>query len=226
MLEVDRVIPFLLIVGIAAARPPAATVQAELDDPAGWTFHREKDGVKVYGKPIPSMARQGWMGVLKLPADLDPTRLFTVICDIENHENLSDSLEDSKVVRRVNGVVEYFQVMKPPALVPVSPRYWVSRSREQANLDGEAGHYKRAWDSAGPGELADIRAEVNERFPKAIEVVTSGSWELDPQSDGSVDLVYRTVADPGGNLPESLADNLSGRTLPDNIHRFVKAARR
>jgi hypothetical protein len=207
------------------ARPTAAEVQSELNDDVGWQRHSEKGEVTLYTKPIPALDKSAWKGTLVLPSDADPTRVFAAICDIDNHENFSDSLEDSAVVRRVNGVMEYYQIMKPPPLIPMSTRFWVSLSAIENDVGGEAGHLRRAWDSAGPDELQDIRASVLERFPRAIEVLTHGSWELDPQPDGTSLLIYRTVADPGGAIPEGLANSLSGRTLPDNMRRFVNAGR-
>ena len=226
-----------LLIGLLLACLPAraeslarldAAVHRMLDDDSGWRRVRDPDGdgITVYEKALPSLGLSAFKGVKVLDPAIDPRDLFAVIEDLEGQTRFAPLLLESKVVSKAPDSLAYYQVLRPPRMVPGSERFWVCTSQVFRDLGGEAGHVKRAWSVAPDGVMGEVRAQLAQRYDKAIEVeLTHGSWELDPEPDGTVLYIYRTVSHPGGSIPAGLARMLSSRTLPDNMIAFEGAAR-
>jgi hypothetical protein len=230
-------LPVAVLLASLAGAPPAragslarldAAVHRVLDDDAGWRLHREPDGdgITIFEKRVPGSGLTAFKGVKVLDPAVDPQSMFTVIEDIEGQARFAPMLLESTVVAQAADSLAYYQVMRPPRLVPGSERFWVCTSQIERDLGGEPGHQKRSWSAAPAGEMDRAHADLRARYAKAIEVeYTHGSWELDPQPDGTVLYIYRTVTHPGGSVPDGLARMLSSRTLPDNMLSFERAAK-
>lgn len=228
---------FVLAVGLLAAivgpTPARAGVDllnerihALLDGEAGWRHHKTVGEITVYSKPVPSLGLTAFKGVMTLPADVDPERLFSVLCAVEQQGRVAPMIVESKVFARTPDSLAYYQVIRPPKLVPGTHRFVVQTGRIQRDLGGEPGHHKRMWSAAPEGAHPDTHAALRAKYKGVQEItVTHGTWELDPQSDGTVHYIYRGVSHPGGSVPDGLARMLSSRTLPDNMMDFLNAAR-
>ena len=132
-------------------------------------------------------------------------------------------------MRRDVAGIDFYQVLKAPPLVAGAQRYWFVHTELERDLNGVKGHHRRCWSKLAVSELADERAAVAKRYPSAMEVaVTHGCWEVLPAvGDGTpARLRYRTVSDPGGHLPASLAAMLTSRALPENLAVFLRQAAR
>lgn len=201
-------------------------VHAVLDDESGWTVHKKDGEITVYSKPVPALGLTAFKGVMTLPSGVDPAALFRVICDLEGQGKVSPMLVESKVFERSGDSLAYYQVIRPPKLVPGSHRFVVQTGRILRDVGGEPGHNKRMWSAAPEGAFASTHAAILGTYEGAVEVTTThGTWELDPQPDGTVRYIYRAVSHPGGSIPDGLARMLSSRTLPDNMRDFLDAAR-
>ncbi len=211
--------------GPAAAGALDRSVLATLQSPAGWTELRtDSDGLVVRSKP--ATGRTAFQGELPLPASVDRDRLWRLLSDIDGHTKHGDQLAEAKVFLRQGKAMEYFQVMVPPPLMPGSQRYWFGHTELEDAVGGNPAHRRRCWSGLPPGEAAAARAGVKARHPRAIEgPMTHGCWELRPTAQGH-SLVYTTVSDPGGSVPDVVARSLTSRTLPDNMRNFVRAAQR
>lgn len=216
----------MVLIPLASAGDPAA-VQAELDAEEGWTLHAQhsESGITVYSKPIVAAGVLGFKGIKTLAPGVTSDALLTLITDVGKHDDFNDALEDSVVFHQEGETTEYYQVLKPPPLVPVSARFWLSRGEALRDIDGVEGHHKRIWNSLSPDARPEVRAELSERYPKAMELVsTHGSWEMIPAGDGTTTLVYRSVGDPGGAVPPAMVALMSGRLLPSTMVSFESAA--
>ncbi len=201
-------------------------VHALLDDATGWKHHKSVGEITVYSKPVPSLGLTAFKGIMTLPSDVNPERLFSVICAVEEQGKVAPMIVETNVFSRSGTSMAYSQVIRPPKLVPGSHRFVVQTGRIERNVDGEPGHHKRMWSAAPEGAHADIHAALRNKYKGAEEItVTHGTWELDPQPDGTVLYIYRGVSHPGGSVPDGLARMLSSRTLPNNMMDFLRAAR-
>lgn len=221
-----------LLLGAGLARPAAAgldsAVHAELREASGWALREQGDDppVTVYARALSSLPHTAFKGVLKVPTDVDPATLWRVINRIDGHHAVGSALAESKTVWRKGSSSQFYQVMKPPPLVASAQRFWIADALEERDLGGQAGHHRRCWSVVRAGEAAEVRAGIRGRYPAATEVPMShGCWELLPEAGGGATLVYTTVSDPGGSVPDSVARALSAHTLPDNMMSFVRAAR-
>lgn len=214
---------WFVVSGVAAA-PSTAQVQAALHDDAGWKSDGVKEGVAVYTKPIAGSELSAWKGVRVAAVDVGV--LWRLICDVGNHDQVSDMLHETKVLASQGDRTDYYQVSKSPRFVPVSERYWVNYAVMTVDLDGQPGHNRRTWNSIeDTTPYTGVIDGILGRYPEAIRLAaTHGSWTLRPLSDGNVEITYRTFSDPGGAVPSSVMDYLSGRSLPDNILQFEQAA--
>lgn len=215
-----------ILLGPAIAAPGAAKIQAVLHDDAGWNHDGNKDGVTIYTKPMPGSELSAWKGVRI--ASVDAGVLWTLICDVGNHDQVSDMLHETRVLARTGDRTDYYQVSKSPRFVPVSERYWVNYARVSLDMGGTPGHHRRTWNSIeDTAPYASVIDGILTRYPDAIRLAaTHGSWEIRPLPDGKVEITYRTFSDPGGAVPSSVMDYLSGRSLPNNILQFEEAAKR
>ena len=213
---------------IAGAGGLASGIHAELATTTGWTVHDADagEGIRILSRPIPSLGLTAFRGELEVPVGVSSERLWSLIGGIEAHIRLSDNLAESRVFSREGLRLEYYQVLKPPPLLAGSTRFWVNHSAETRAINGNPNHHRRCWSNLPVGEATAIRADIQQRFPGAIEVpLTHGCWEIERDANGKTWLRYTTVSDPGGSVPPSLAKYLSARTLPENMLTFVRAAR-
>ncbi len=213
------------LAALATAGPSADQIQALLDDDAGWRSGGTKEGVEVYQKDVPGVDVLAWKGVRVM--DVDRDMIWALITDVGNHDQVSDMLHETAVLSRSGARMDYYQVSRSPRFVPVSERYWFNYAVETRDVGGEPGHHKRTWNSLPDvAPYADTLAAVRGRYPDAVPLaLTHGSWELVPGPGERTTIIYRTVSDPGGAIPTSIMDYISGKSLPNNILQFEEAAK-
>jgi hypothetical protein len=205
----------------------ATDVHKTLAAESGWAHHEtHDDGLVVYAKPVPELGLQAFRGIKTMRDGVDADVLFSLIHNVDDHDKISGSLHESTVLWEDKpNSVHFFQVLKKPSGLPVTERYWFNEGVSERNINGEAGHHKRTWSSFDPAKYPEAQAYVSETYPDAIPVgCTYGTWETLPQADGSLVLVYTTLSHPGGKIPDWVINTLSGRTLPDNMRSFERAA--
>lgn len=192
----------------------AADVQASLHDDSGWSHvSTHASGTQVYTKDIPAVELPAWKGVYAL--DVDSEELFSLVCDLEGHVDVSDQLLESRVIASRGMVTDFYQVMKSPGPL-ISKRFWLNRSRTYRDHSGPGCH-RRTWDALAEDKYTKVRDVLAENYPDAVVVTfTHGSWEITPDQ-----LIYRTVSHPGGNVPPNAFATLSGKNLPNNMMNFV-----
>lgn len=213
------------VVDVAEAGTVDRQVHDELGQAAGWT-HSHTDGtVQVSKKSLKTVGTTAWMGETTLPDTVSARSLFRLLEATETHASFNRTLTESVVLDRSNGVTTFYQVVRPPAYVPLSERWWVCRAVNELDADGTPGHLRRLWSSVPSHEPVAIREKLASRYPSALEIPFShGRWDLEPLPDGSTKLTYRIVTDPGGGVPRVIASRFAGRSVADNIRTMVDAA--
>ena len=206
----------------------AAEVQAALDADAGWEVHKldAKGDVDVYIKEIPGLEVPGFRGekIMDVSGDL----LFAAIIDIAHQAGMSDDipLKESHIISETATTIDFWQYLDVPGWTFANDRFWFCHGVIMRDHGGP-GHHKWTWDklegSAYPKQLEAAKAIDEDAVETALN---HGSWEVIPQSDGKVKLVYRVVSNPGGKLPKSAQKLATGTTLPDNLLQMEEEAKR
>lgn len=214
----------LLLLLSSALAADADAIHERLASDDGWTFHTESEGVKVYKKDIPELGLPGFKGVKVIDSDVDIDRLYEIIQDVGNQDKVNKVLYESKVLGRSGSRVDFVQVMDSPPMI--SDRYWFNATTEELDVGGVEGHHVRRWSPYDPSRYPDEFARIQSTYPDAVHIdQTYGAWELAPQADGSTLLIYRVVSHPGGSLSPALFSTVTGKTLPNNLLVFEKAAK-
>ena len=209
----------------ASTLSPSA-IQALLDADGGWTLlDADADGVALYQKSVTGHGVLAYKGVR--PVAVGPQALFDTICDVPAHKAISGGvLAESVVLHKSESALHYYQVMRSPAWVPISDRYWFLQSSIRRDIGGRVGHHKRAWNPLDTTKYSEAHGAVVSRFPDAVQVtLNSGSWEVQPGKTAADSvLIYRIFSHPGGNISDSVASQVSQRSLPENMLKFEAAA--
>lgn len=202
------------------------TIHSLLDQDAGWAARADlsRDGVSVASRTMPDPSVPAFRGLLEVAAPA--IALWDTIYDVAGHKAVSGMLHESRVLWDNGTTMHYYQVSKVPAWVPVSERYWFLQSQSTRDRGGVAGHNKRAWNPLdAAATYPEALAQVQARYPGSVSPkFNHGSWEVIPQGAARCTLVYRIWSHPGGNISDSLAYQMSSRTLPDNLLNFKRAA--
>lgn len=212
----------------ALADPGAAAVQKSLDSDAGWEVHKldAKGGVDVYKKTIPGVDIPAFKGIKVM--DVDGDKLFAAIIDFPNQVGLSKDipLTHSVILKNSGSVIDFWQYLDVPGWTLANDRFWFARAHITRNIGGTAGHHKQTWQHIDAGAWPDALAKAKSIDDDAVMTpLNYGSWEVIPQADGRVQVIYRVVSDPGGVLPKAAQAIATGKTLPDNLLQFEAAAK-
>ncbi len=203
----------------------AQSMQLLLDEPQGWRLHAEKGRVRVFQKKIEPLDLTAYMGRMVLSPEATPDALFGALVDVDRHAEVNNLLVDSRRLSWDGHTRDFCQIMRGPRFVPIAKRFWFSRSTESRNVDGTRGRHRGAWLRLPPTAYPEVRAEFAGRYRGAVEVPLSfGAWESWPLPEGGFEVTFRTVSDPGGSIPNFLANWATRRALPENMLRFEAAA--
>lgn len=217
--------PIFVVVEAAPVAPLAHPVHAELGAEAGWTHAYTTGDVAVYKKPLKSVNQTAWMGQTTLPDEIAPEDFFSLLVDTDSHEQYNRSLAESVVLDRTDGITTFYQVVKTPPYVPLSDRWWIAQAQSIRDADDTPGHLRRMWATLPSSARPAVRAQLLEAYPGAIEIAFSaGRWDLIPRADGSTQLIYRIVTDPGGAVPRALSSRFAGRSVAENLESILTAA--
>ncbi len=217
--------PALVAVQAAPTPPLAHPVHAELGAEAGWLHAYTSGDVVVYKKPLTSVHQTAWMGKTTLPTEITPEAFFALLVDTDSHDQYNRALAESVVLDRVDGITTFYQVVKTPPYVPLSDRWWIAQAQSVRDVDDTPGHLRRMWATLPSSERPAVQSQLRAAYPGAIEIdFSAGRWDLIPQVDGSTELVYRIVTDPGGAVPRALSSRFAGRSVAENLESMLKAA--
>lgn len=167
-----------------------AAITASADD---WKPERDRNGIQVYTRRVEGIAFKQYKGITTLKAPLPA--VLAVIEDIEAAPEWVDSCERMELVERISPT-ESYTYSYVPAPWPVKDRDAVVHNI--ISQDPKT-FIVTITQQAAPDKKA--------RTKKAVRVERiEGLWILTPKKDGSTELVYQVLSDPGGGLPAWLVN--------------------
>jgi hypothetical protein len=216
----------LITTPLTAQAMTPAEIQAALDSDSGWKLYKEdaKGGVDVYKKDIPGLDVPGFKGTKIM--DVSGDKLFEVIIDIAHQAGMSKDipLKQSHIISRTATTIDFWQYLDVPGWTLANDRFWFCHGVIIKDHGGP-GHHKWTWDRLDGSAFPKQRAAALAIDDDAVETgLNHGSWEIIPQGNGTVMLIYRVISNPGGKLPKSAQSLATGTTLPDNLLQMESEA--
>jgi len=170
-----------------------------------WKLAKDRRGVKVYTKREGSMKLKKSKTIATVTASVD--EVYKWLTDIENHKEWMDKVATSEVLAKPseNEVIAYYVAKAPwPASDrDIVVRYTLSKGTNTKKV-------------ISVKEETGFKPEVDGlvRVP-----MTNSQWVVSDIGDGKVKIIYETISDPGGNVPDWMANTAA----EDNPFNTVSA---
>lgn len=213
----------LLIVALAHAAPPPATVRAAMQLETNWedmgTRSTEVGPVRLRHLMLEGVdCLEG-----SATTGLSPEALMKVATNVE--DNLAWTSSDmtlSEALHRDGQRVQYLQVLNNPP--PISDRYWYLEGHVQT----EGGVHAFAWDKLdGATAFPERHRTLLAEHSGAVEVAYNlGSWAFLPQPDGRTLARFRSCTDAGGRVPRWAGEAAAKALTPNNLVDLITYAGR
>lgn len=174
---------FLLIVGATFL------VHAQED---GWKLSKDKNGISIYLKAAEGSALKDYRASMNVKASIE--EVSAIIFDVSTYPEWTYKVKTSELIKTEGEKIFYYIVAKAPM---VSDRDAVAVMEKSS--DGE---YVRFDFKAAN----DLKAEVD-----GLVRITDmhGYWKLKDNGDGTTYVQQFVHTDPGGNIPDWLANTTS-----------------
>lgn len=167
-------------------------MQGSLFAQNGWQLERDKHGIKVYTRKAQASNMKDSRAIAIVNSD--SKEVLSMLTDFENHWKWMDRIKISRTLKKIsdNEFYVYYEAIAP---WPVSNRDIVTKYKIRMSPDG-----KVTLDAiAEPHYIPEKNGIV--RIPESVS-----SWEIIPMEDNKVQIVFTSHSDPGGNIPDWLAN--------------------
>lgn len=175
-------ISFLLFIGLS----PAFTQN-------GWDLKLNKDGIKVYTKLEPGSSFDAFKGIGELPASVDEVANF--LNTVSEYTKVFPDNSEAREIKRVNENTFFFY-SRTKAPWPVDDRDGVYESVKKVNTDGSI--------------IITLTSKhtMVQRYDGVVRIEKALSyWRLYPLPNGTTKIEYEVHTNPGGSIPEWLANS-------------------
>jgi hypothetical protein len=180
--------------------------------PADFALDKDKNGIKVYTRKIEGSSLKEFKGVTSIK-----TSLTSLVALMDDTEALTKWLHNCSAAKLVQGM-NYFEritytVINAPW--PVSDRDTVTYSKIVQDPKSKI--------------ITIYLKGVPDKYPKQGGKVRvpalKGFWQFIPNKSGFVTVIYQVHSDPGGSIPDAIA-NSTATDIPYNtllnMHKIVK----
>ena len=160
---------------------------------AKWEAAYDREGIQVYTRPGGGNSIKQFKGVVRVKARL--STLVAVFDDLETVSKYVKTCERVEMLERVNPRETYTYSFNP-APWPVKDRDAVVHSVITQNPTNLV--------------VTIIQRAAPDKIPRRKKIIRveriEGLWTLTPQPGGFVEIVYQSLSDPGGELPDWLVN--------------------
>jgi len=157
-------------------------------DAENWRLRQNEDGIRIYVRDVPGTDFHAYRAEMTIEARLNT--LAAVLDDVENADEWIHYTEKGILIERID---EQTAVVSLLTDLP-----WPAGDRDSVTInrltqDSDTGVVRYTY-SARPDAVSErdgyIRVDTLE-----------GLWELTPTDEGTVEIEYYTLSDPGGSVP-------------------------
>jgi uncharacterized membrane protein len=154
-----------------------------------WRLEKDKNGVKVYTRPVEGMTIKEFKAVVIINAPV--SKLLSMVMDVVAYPKWVANVKSVKILKETgNDEVIYYTEIQVPW--PLSNRDNIIRSKI---VNDSATGIVKVIMTGKPDYLPEYSGIV--RIPNA-----GGYWHFSPLEDGKVEVVMQYLADPAGNIPD------------------------
>lgn len=191
MLTKNKIITLLLLA--------AATLAGFVAAPDTWSLAKEKGGIKVYTRQSSLGNLKDSKGVVQIKASVDD--VLTLLRNFDGYTKWMYKCSESKLLKRVSDT-EYYVYTVTDAPWPVTDRDLISKVNAEKKPDGTI-----------TLKLTGVKDFIPEKPGKVRVPRFSGIWQASPKPNGTVEVLYQLESDPGGSLPDWVA-NATATDIP------------
>ncbi len=164
-----------------------------------WQLAKEKDAIKVFTRPSALGSLKDSKGVMQIKASVDD--VIQLLSKFDNYTKWMYKCSESKLLKRVSET-EYYVYTVTDAPWPVSDRDLISKVNAEKKADGTVSL-----------KLTGVKDYIPEKSGKVRVPRFNGLWQASPKSNGMVEVTYQLESDPGGSLPDWVA-NATATDIP------------
>lgn len=167
----------------------------------GWQLERDRQGIQVYTRKTKTSNMKDSRAIAIVNSNT--REVLNLLMDFENHWKWMDRIKLSRTLKKIseNEFYVYYEALAP---WPVSNRDVVTRYKIILSPDGKVTLESRAEPDYIPKKEGIVR------IPVAVS-----SWEIIPLADNKVQVIFTNHSDPGGSIPDWLA-NITATDNPFN----------
>lgn len=173
-----------------------------------WEAAKTKEGITVYTKPVSTSTFDAFKAVMEVSASVNDVR--HVLMNSDKYSHIFPDTEELRIIER-DGRTSLVQYSRTDAPWPVEDRDGVY---EMIFMDREDG-----------GFITKSRA-LPDRLPEKEGVVrikqSNSYWRVIPTPNGTLRIEYEVAAEPGGNIPDWLA-NAAITEIPFNTMKNLRS---
>lgn len=177
-------LPTLLIVGIATI------ALAQTTNP--WSLKKDKSGIQIYTRAVEGSQLKEYKAIVNIRTDVASAQ--ALILDLASYTEWQHNCSVSKILKK-NNENDLYGYSITDAPWPVSDREAIVWTEVSKN--GDVVLLKM---TATPDMMPASKGMV--RVP-----AMTGFWKLTPKQGGITEVVQQVHADPGGNIPDWLANS-------------------
>lgn len=146
----------------------------------------------------------------------DAADLQATLCDPGRFPKFMPHVSEARVLDSAGNTSRVYTRVDPP--VGGSRDYVTAVTVEQQIASDGTGVFKQTW-RALPDALPDRTGVTRIR-------VNDGSWDIRASGDGRSKVTYRFRVDPGGWVPEFVAELANKKTIPEQMRAIEREAQR
>ncbi len=157
-----------------------------------WTLKKDKDGIKIYTRSVADSQLKEYKAITLVKTDINSAK--TLILDFASYPEWQHNCSTAKLVKKSSDHELYSYVITD-APWPVSDREVVVRT-DISEQNGVITMKMTAIDDLVGKSKSMVR----------IPAMT-GFWQLTDKGNGTVEIMQQVHADPGGSIPDWLANS-------------------
>ncbi len=164
-----------------------------------WELAKEKGVIKVYTRTSAMGSLKDSKGVMQVKSTVDD--VLTLLRKFDQYSKWMYRCPESKLLKKVSEA-EYYVYTVTDAPWPVTDRDLVTHVKAEQKPDGTI-----ILNLSGVKDYIPVKPD-RVRVPRF-----KGLWQVTPKTNGMVEITYQLESDPGGSLPDWVA-NATATDIP------------